>query len=934
MSYMKSSLTYLSDINEFLHSKFEEYKDMNKYIAALKQKQKEVMPFLENVIMKYHQYALSKERFENDMKSTLSYNTAYSVILKIVWAISTVILVLMLWRKCRKQTIKDEDENKTGLSLFNFAPYIKLVIIYTIILVMLFTFMEWITRSLRESTDDIKGDLEKTPIAEEDFIQLKSYEGVALYHALRRNFAEPYAQKNCSQNDRCRQIKAFFDSYVIRSGADVKKVRGKSMIVYPTIDKIFDVTSMISSPWNNVINQVKDTLLNKFQKPNARGIIESNYREIDRKVKLNDNISLMKEIQLRASSLSSYIVNNPTFDIDINDKKDDIIKNEIVPAVKIISDMTAINGWTMKNGFEETNADDVSSNIQCMLNCQIDDSCMVASFDIPSKKCSLYKNKVQEGAVFEKNQDKTIYLKGTDNKQIFIEGSQKLRNNPKGIIYEQEGKEYQCKDDCLAGENCVKYIENSADGKCTKYMSQSNKEISTEYITDCNGGDCVNYKSSFNSIGKFIEFKNLFEQSQSVIEIKLLEIQKKYKYQCNYTLWYSDIKTELESEYGKEYIIAFDDKLFDLFDKVQKKAETVRLDVKSTKVPKYISKEEFVRNFQNTNLDEFTKNILYPTDNLKYSVSTLNSFIQDDLARNLSATDNIFLAQERYLNNFRKLIISFTVIVSLGYVYYIINPLSQDIPSKQRVPSSSFVGKVANTAVDIIKDKSVDRYFKLVVPIVFVILGVILLQSWVKKTEALNDYNREILEKNGGNLVFAAESVFKIVSDIKNDIDNQGKDYSSTIKMSEMNISSDKVEDLYDYMIQTIELLEKCNLLLEGIDIELPFPWMDVSINLSTIVICCVVIAVLFYQMNPVTLLYDIRNLNMQVKKVKAGETPDLSALKCDNMEDIGVMMKVIGFIIFVIIISMFSMKLMKSADNYKMGLYNSKYFKESRCAT
>lgn len=936
---MKSSLIYLSDINEFLYKKYQEYGNLTKYLDALQKKQKEVMPFLENVIMKYHQYTLSKERYEADMKSTMSYNTSYRGIMIFALVLSTIVLFLMLYRKIRKMGQNDKMVSSASeISLEQFAPYIKLIIVYGILSVMLYTFILWSIRSMDHANADIRGDLEKTPIAEEDFVQFKSYEGVALYHALRRNFAESTANESCSQNPRCREIKKIFDSFIISTPAEdgtMTRRRGKSAITYPTIEQVFQEKSQVYEPWKKVVSQVSDTLINKFQKVNSRNVLESSFAEIDRKVKLNDNVSLMKEIQNRAASLSVYVNNTPNVEMDISDRKSDIIKNEIVPAFKVISDMTMISGWDMKEGFsggeEQTT---VSSNVQCMLSCQIDDSCIVASFDGPRKKCTIHRSNIPEGTLMTANKDKTLYVKGTDNKQIFIQGAQKLKENPRATIFEQEGKEYQCKDDCLAGENCVKYIENAADGKCVKYMSQADTEIPVANIqTECNGSDCVNYKSSFKSIGKFVEFQNLFEQSQSSIAEKLTQIQKKYKYQINYILWHTEIKSELEAAYGKDYIRSFDDKIFDLLDKVQKKAESMQTELKSAKVPTYVSKEDFIENFNNMTLDEFMKNMLFTTDTLSFSVSTLNSFIQEDLSKNLSATDNIFLTQERYLKNFRFFITSFTVIIVLAYIYYVLNPLSSPIPSKN-TGATSKIGMVANKAIDIIKDKSVDRYFKLIVPLVFVVLGVVMLNSWVKKTEALNDYNREILEKNGGNLSYVADSLFKIVTDIKNDIDTQGKGYSSSVKMSEINVSADKIGNLYDYIIETLRLLERCNLLLEGVDIELPFPWMDVSINLATIIICCIVAAVVFYQMNPVTLLYDIRNLNMQVKKVKAGETPDLSALGCDKMEDIGVMMKVIGFIVFMIIVSMFSMKLMRSAENYKMGLYNSKYYKESRCAT
>ena len=89
--------------------------------------------------------------------------------------------------------------------------------------------------------------------------------------------------------------------------------------------------------------------------------------------------------------------------------------------------------------------------------------------------------------------------------------------------------------------------------------------------------------------------------------------------------------------------------------------------------------------------------------------------------------------------------------------------------------------------------------------------------------------------------------------------------------------------------------------------------------------------------MNPIQLLNQIKQLYITIAKLNAGETVAaeyIAQLNCNDVAEINIALKIIGFVVFVMIVVTFSSKLHQSAQDYKIGLYNSKLYYESKCAS
>jgi hypothetical protein len=58
-----------------------------------------------------------------------------------------------------------------------------------------------------------------------------------------------------------------------------------------------------------------------------------------------------------------------------------------------------------------------------------------------------------------------------------------------------------------------------------------------------------------------------------------------------------------------------------------------------------------------------------------------------------------------------------------------------------------------------------------------------------------------------------------------------------------------------------------------------------------------------------------------------------LDVYKQDD-EPVSVILQYIAFVVFLILVIAYSTTLVKSSNDYKLGLYNSNYYAKSRCAS
>ena len=893
MSYLKSSLFYLKDINDFLQKKFYQYGDLGNYVTDLYTNEKEMLPFLENVIMNKHHYDLVKYTFIKDAKSSRNYYNAIRICALFFDSLVVTIIAVRIIRTLRSN---DNGSVKAESCLF-----------YVLILIVVNCILVWCASSTKYVMDDLDGTIQNHIPVETNFIDFSRLEGVAMYFALRRGFDEPPVSPYR------KDIKKYYNKYV-------RTIMGTTQ--YPSISDV------ISNPdWKSLVDSTKYAMTMVFEIPildleNIKGSpigYKSNYEKIDQQITYSDNITMMKEVHNQGDSLKNYIANPIKPDVQITpDQIQQIIANEIVPIFNVTSTMYHIEDSKLNN---ETSMNKVSppytvsNNLDCMIDCELNDACLVSAFNIPSKKCTMMSTSIPTGAVLSPSTDDVLYIKSSgSNTNLFVQGND-LVSMPTGLYTsELEG---DCAGACISSEQCVKYI-NNADGKCS-ISSGSNNIDYTTIQTCANSGNCAFYKEQLESIGTLYDIVFVINAASTRITNKLVNIVKNYNFEFSISENSDAITQSLRSYLGNANYNLVNEQINTLLDNAQTQANNEKKHTLSVAYPKYITKDVFIEKMNSMTFADFGS-LYYSVNTLTTVVGDLNNIVQNNISKNLSGDNNIFLVQERNASEKRWFIMNISTFMLLGFAYYIL--YSHNNPKKQ-------TGGAYTVGVT----TSVDNVFKFTIPMVFIILTIVIMASSHQKQIALNTYNREVLEKNGGNLVNSINELDAKVANIHDTITKSNKAYALDTKIADMQISTDDMKDTYNYLVSSVDLLYKCNLLMDGDDIDLPFPWTDITVNLITITVCIAVMMIIIAQIDPVGKIKEIRELNIIVSKLMKGLPVNLDFLEYDEDDEMGTTLKIITLVVFIVMLIMFCQKLLKSSQNYKMGLYNSKYYAESKCA-
>lgn len=904
MSYLKSSLYYLKDTNDFLKKKFDEYGNHEKYINQLYINQKEVLPFLEHVVMNTHAYDLNKQRFIADAKTQIyNYNLVRGSTIGLEVFISVWIAIVLINKLMKPATIVEK---------------VEIFLSYALLILVINTGMAWFATMNKHSADDLQGEIQKHLPVEDNFADFDRNEGVALYYALKRGFGEPATSTNR------KDIKKYYNIYAPKkTDAD-----GVSMMQFPTVEQVVQLPD-----WKGLIDSVKHTLTSVFESPvtdpnNAQTITgyKSTYDKIDKQLAFADTIVLVKEIMTQGASLKTFVGNvvQPDAKLTMEDQQK-IVTNEIVPLFNLKTSMQETIGLTLKDMTTVKLLEQpftVSSNVECMLNCSMDPSCLVSSFKTSSKTCSRLGNKLAKGTVVRHSDDDTLYVKG-EGENIFLEGG-KMKEAMAGLF--DTDHDGDCGAQCLVGEKCVKYFKK-AGGKCG--MTTGNDTIDFDNVEPCTDPNaCEYYKGHITDVGKEYDILSMLDKGQEFIVKKLVQIVKQTNYEFSIANNTSTIEDGIKGYVGTTVYETISLKVNTILEKAQSTADKLQKQTGAAPA-KYVSKDQFISNMNSKTYADFAS-MFYSIDTLAIVTTSLNTQVQSNLASNLSAEENIFLAQERNLQQQKTLLICLSIALVLSYILYEV--WNFNVGARSSTTRGGADGVPAVKTIVKGASYSIDKFFRFAVPLVCIFFAIVVMVSVYKKNKALYEYNRQVLEKNGGNLVSSVQDLEATVRQISDKISHGGKNFSLDTQLRDMNLSSDELKNLYDNTINTLDLLDKCNLLMDGGNIMMPFPWSDVILNMSLIAVSIGVVIVAVSRIDPVGTFTDLRELNMTAMKVKAGLPVDLGYLKDQEQQDMSITLKVIALIVFIMMTVMFSMRLLESSDNYKQGLYNSKYFANSEC--
>ncbi len=910
-SSLKSASFYLQSCLDFLKQKTVEYGGLEDYYKNLSKQDTEIQNYLEKVIMNVHRYFLIKD----NLSSASSKDEGLYVGIRTTMYIFYVLILLLIFMRLYFEKFWKNEEKTIPQKVNNFLVYVITILIFTYAMIMTHY-------SLLEYEQDTKAFRDIQVEGEKFFEKFNNTRAIAMYYAIRNRNSEPKFSKNR------KEINDFYTSYKNWDDTGKNKTPPSGLTI-GNIRFNSDWLQILNSTKPDYIDNVAEILKSKSKySPENRIVMElEQLSKYEYKLKMWEKINMLGEIRSKAQYIANLITRKDAIENPLTDDETiEIIKTEIVPQFIVKDIITRLEGQSISgvDGAPQANVIITENDKQCLLECQLSDDCQVSAFHIPSKTCSLYNKKIGYGVTLQPDQKNLIYMKGDDNPIVMIKGNE-LTKQHGDRMESSENKNQDCKKICLETPGCVRA---TTDKEC--HIDVSPTPIIPETITT---GESFLYKMEFKQITKIQDKAEIFGYLSDEIEKRVLNICKKYNYEIQLFSHYDVLKNELQKDYDYDTLNVILEKVEEILNRVDDFSKQQKRKKQPPK-DRYLSFDVFA-----SKMDEWTfGDFLYLKDDvvvkLNEATITLNNKIEQGIAQQ-NAVDNIFVTKTRQLQKIYVSIIFATILILIAYLYYMLYKLDgekvqrnlkniYDYKSKRndQVNSSAFFDSYGNAIADFL--------MQFLVPLSFVIFAIVLMFSWYEKSNAIYQYNKNILENNAANLV---STMFELKQTLTAFEKATPHKKSIQTQLKEFNMNEENKKQLYDSLKSTLTLYEKCNLITEGADVKYPFPYVDITLNVITTVVCVFIILYMYTKLDPISKFMDIKYLNKISAKINMRQPVDISFLNCDDDPELVVSLKVIGALAFFLLVIVFASKLSNSAQSYERGLYNSRYYKESKCA-
>lgn len=256
-----------------------------------------------------------------------------------------------------------------------------------------------------------------------------------------------------------------------------------------------------------------------------------------------------------------------------------------------------------------------------------------------------------------------------------------------------------------------------------------------------------------------------------------------------------------------------------------------------------------------------------------------------------------------------------------------------------------------------------DYYIKYSLIIGVIVLTIVLLQVSAQRRERIGLYNYDIMRKNGDTLKQHSAFLFDQLLDdiykghlmtlppdnavfrsISQNIERTYmidafkenlKLFSSKTKVTIKNIDG---KYLRDKIVDMIEAHEKCNSLLFGSNVNMPFPVYEVSIYVFLVIVVIICLAVIYFKLNPIhnfKMIKYWRRIQENGKRMKHIIPSELKFTSEDSNNlgmDTDLLIKIFMVLIIPFAVLLFASQVLKSTSNLSTALYGSNLYRTSEC--
>jgi len=367
---------------------------------------------------------------------------------------------------------------------------------------------------------------------------------------------------------------------------------------------------------------------------------------------------------------------------------------------------------------------------------------------------------------------------------------------------------------------------------------------------------------------------------------------------------------------------------------------------------RFISKEEFINKI---NLISF-RDLIDELD-ATYLYDIVDEFY-NNISKNIDAktTKDIYFERQNKNESIKIIVVIVSIIVSLGstvYIYQMIDDHSIYKTEFNKLLKNSDTGgeKMRMDSKEYLMQKTEYNnklWFSTIMPIAIILVALLffisLISSFYKKAKEKFEFNRSTIETNTAEFKKSLSELREFLINIENtQIATSGGGLNNKLntaigKLSN-EISEDDKELIYKKIISIIDRYEKCNYINSVGNVGLQFPYAEASMDCFMIILAIIALAYVTGKLTPVDRIQKIKDLNIMKDKAEFGdesgintELAELFGCHLEDMENLMFAIKLIMFIFVVMFLIFYSFLILESTGKFRQGLYNSKYFEESKC--
>jgi hypothetical protein len=899
MASLRSATYLLESILSFMKEMTIKYNGFEQYMDKVKDHTHLALEFLENIINNMHRYEVFKAKMSAMHARTKDiYTTArgFAIFGALVLSITFVYLSFKFSKF---------DQKSTGQKL----QYIVLAIgFFVSFIIMTHMFVSQATYVINDSET-----LSNVVYEGESFFDtFKNVDAIAVYYALNINFTHDGAAKDD-------QVLVKYDKLTLQGDKKVRTTININEVVggkVPDVDwkKIVDeclpeyvksVKQELQSSAKAVPTSENNATLEKSghsSKVSIETPMVQTHKELE---KLNEagytvaswNLPhVFKELQRESLELYNVVKKDPA-EIPPVSNTLEIFEKLIIPlfaaggSMLKIPDIDIVAPETMTK-LPMKDADGAES---MLFNFVQNTDAYIACFSMSQKAGSVYADVgFPQGALLKASPDSIIYTKHDVDTTVFVETL--LSTN---LVDPVPAETTNIVAECLADSSCTVFDKV----KNMKYPNQA-----TNYITTCANAGCIFQKTNLMSLAQRVDFTTYFNDVTPILVTRLKDIVNSYS-NTLYLLPNLDVvRNGLSSVFNESQIDLVMNRVSDIFTTVDE--HTTNLVVPHSRL--YMTKSDFINKFDEYKLSD----VLEIKDTIVSKLQKLTTIVLRRMQKNIAnkvSVDNVYVQKHRQLEKMKLFIVLAGVILTTAYLHFSIGVyMSKDKESKDSVYDVCY------------------EALSVFVPLVFIIVVIVTMHSHYEKHMIELNYNEEILEGNTGQLLNRLDIVMRAIEDI---IVSIGTYTSSMVQMKTLKISPALVSELYDDILAAIDMLQKCNLITNSLE-KLPFPWVDISVNMASILILMVIMVMVANNINAADTLMHIKELHEIIIKVKtfprSFKVSDFPAIECETSAAAN--LKLAGMSLFAILGITMCKHMLTYTSSYESGLYSSRYYAESRC--